>query len=113
MTYEIYETELFSKVYKTADRREQIWIDKIKQQLICSPTGKTLQYTWIREKKFGNKRLYFIVDEETKQILLVSFGSKKDQQTTIDFIIHNKNYFLELLKKQEKKLGDASNSTVL
>ena len=71
MVYAIYETEIFSKIYRISDRREQIWIAKIKEQLTINPQGKILRYEWLREKKFGNKRLYFILDEERKCILLV------------------------------------------
>ena len=97
--YEVYVTDSFKKLFETLDGREQIWINKIKKNLEEYPTGKVLHFDWFREKKFDNKRLYYLVDDERKKILLVSFASKKDQQKIIDFIIKNKDEFLRYLKE--------------
>ena len=96
--YTIYATESFKKLYETLDRSEQIWIEKIKKQLEENPTGKILHFGWLREKRYLNKRLYFLVDEENNKILFVAFASKKEQQKIIDFIIANKGEFLEYLR---------------
>jgi len=93
--YDIFATDSLKGIYHTLENDEKIWIDKIKEKLIEFPTGKPLGYKWFREKKYKNKRLYFLVSEEKKKILLVSFASKKDQQEIIDFI---KTNMKELLK---------------
>ena len=97
--YLIYETHTFSEVYKTLTKDEQGWITKIKEQLKIAVTGKIIHFEWFREKKYLNKRLYFLIDNESRKILLVSFGSKKDQQKIINFIIKNMKELLSLLKK--------------
>jgi len=84
--YNVYATDTFKKLYSTLENSEQIWINKIKNNLEESPTGKILHFKWFREKKYLNKRLYYLVDEEYKKILLVAFASKKEQQKIIDFI---------------------------
>ncbi|MEK6873165.1 MAG: hypothetical protein AABW90_04200 [Nanoarchaeota archaeon] len=96
--YGVYKTDSFKKLFETLDRNEQNWIKKIKENLDESVTGKPLRFSWFREKKYLNKRLYFLVDEQRKKILLVSFASKKDQQKSIDFIIDNKDEFFDLLR---------------
>jgi len=98
MSYTIYATETFKTLYPSLEKDEQRWIDKIKKNLEEYPTGKILKYNWFREKKYGNKRLYYLIDEEKKNILFVSFASKKEQQKIIDFITLNMKELLQYLK---------------
>lgn len=55
--------------------------------------------TSFREKKYLNKRLYFLIDETQKKILFVAFAAKKQQQEIINFIKLNKEELLDYLKK--------------
>jgi len=96
--YKIYATETFKKIYESLDQSEKEWIDKIKNKLEEYPAGKPLCYKWFKEKKYLNKRLFFLIDEDTKKILLVSFASKKEQQQVINFIKLNMKELLEYLK---------------
>ena len=96
--YEVFATDSFKKLFKSLDRDEKNWIEKIKKQLEEFISGKPLQFNWFREKKYLNKRLYFLIDEEKNRILLVSFASKKDQQKVIDYIIQNRVEFFNLLR---------------
>lgn len=96
--YSIYATETFKKLYESLDSSEKKWIDKIKDELKEYPTGKPLGYNWFKEKKHLNKRLYFLIDENSKRILFVAFATKKQQQEVINFIKLNKDDFLNYLK---------------
>ena len=99
MPYQIYETETFSKLYEAMEKVEQEWIDKIKLQLIDNPqVGKPLRFDWFREKKFGDKRMYYLIYKDVSKILLVSFGSKKEQQKIIDHIIENKERYRKIIE---------------
>lgn len=98
MPYVVYATDSFKKLFATLDGTEKQWIAKIKAQLEENPTGKPLRFDWFREKKFLNKRLFFLVDENTKNILFVSFASKADQQEVIDFVMANKEELLSYLR---------------
>ena len=99
MPYQIYESETFSKLYEVMEKVEQEWVDKIKQQLIENPqTGKPLKFDWFREKKFGDKRIYYLVYKNVSKILLVSFGSKKDQQKIIDHVVQNKERYRKIIE---------------
>jgi len=99
MPYQIYETETFSKLYKAMEKAEQDWVDKIKQQLTENPqTGKPLRFDWFREKKFGDKRMYYLIYKDASRILLVSFGAKKDQQKIIEHVIENKERYKKIVE---------------
>ena len=95
---EVHETETFSKLYDACDPQERRWIDKMKDQLSENlKVGKPLRYDWFREKKFDNKRLFYLINENTKKAILIAFGSKRDQQKIIDHVILNKERYLRLI----------------
>lgn len=95
---EVYETEPFSEICAALEKKEQEWIEKIKEQLSENlSVGKPLRYDWFREKKLDNKRLYFIINEKTKKAILLAFGPKKEQQKIINHIILNKERYLKLI----------------
>lgn len=96
--YTIFATDTFKEVYATLDKSEQIWITNIKVKLEENLTGKILKFAWFREKKYLNKRLYYLIDEQSKRILFVAFASKKDQQNIINFVIVNMKELLEYLR---------------
>jgi|SRR3989338_8551599 len=99
VTFDIYETETFSKLYWIMEKEEKEWVNKIKIQLKSNPeAGKPLRFDWFREKKFGNKRLYYLIYKNINRILLVSFGSKKEQQKIIDHIIENKERYRKIVE---------------
>lgn len=102
--YEIYATDTFKDIYSSLDKTERNWITKTKKKLQKSPTGKILAYSWFREKKYLNKRLYFLIDEENKKILLLSFSSKKEQQKIIDFVKSNMKDLVDYLKRIQNLL---------
>ena len=98
----VYETETFSKLYYAAEKLEQEWIDKIKDQLAENlNVGKSLKYDWFREKKLGNKRLFYLINQKTNKAVLVAFGTKKEQQKIIDHILDNKDRYLKLIENFE------------
>ena len=98
--YQVFATDTFKEIFETLDGAEQQWITKIKHSVEESeyPTGKILHFTWFREKKYLNKRLFFLIDEASKKILFVSFTSKKEQQGVIDLVIQNKEALLNNLR---------------
>jgi len=83
-------------LYEAAEKREQEWIDAIKDQLkINLYTGKPLRFNWFREKKLGNKRLFYIINVNTNKAILIAFGTKKEQQRIINSIILNMERYLK------------------
>ena len=50
---EVYETATFTKIKEACEKKEQEWIEKMKDQLKDNlNVGKPLRYSWFREKKF-------------------------------------------------------------
>ena len=96
--YEIFATDTFKKIFNSLSGEETDWINKVREKFRDYPTGKPLGYNWFREKKYLNKRLYYLIDEENKKILFVSFASKKEQQEVINFIKSNMKELLSYLK---------------
>lgn len=80
--------EQFGKELEKLDKNEQYIIDQIVNRLIENPwMGDILRYPFIREKRIRGKRLYYLIYEEWKAVLIVGISDKKTQQTTIDTII--------------------------
>ncbi len=96
----VLETEAFSRLFETLEKIEKDWIKKIIEQLKKSAdVGKPLRFEWFREKKFGRKRLYYLVYKKSSTILLVAFGSKKKQQKIIEHILQNKEKYKKLVER--------------
>lgn len=64
--------------------------------------GDSLQIKYIREKRFNGKRIYFVILDDLKAVLIVAISDKKTQQKTIDFIRENLNDYRKLLKESLK-----------
>lgn len=63
--------------------------------------GKGLSYRFFREKKFEGRRVYYLVYEDLKIVLLVATSGKKDQQVTIDHITSQ----LDGYKKEAERIS--------
>lgn len=95
---DVYETETFSRIYVASEKSEQEWIEKMKDQISENlRVGKPLHFDWFREKKLSGKRLYFLINENTKKAILVAFGDKKEQQKIINYILLNKELYLKFI----------------
>ena len=96
---EVYELDIFSETLQTLEPVERAWIEKIKDQLKDDLfVGKPLRYEWLREKRYNNKRIYYLINPMTRKALIVAFGSKKEQQQIIDSVIGGKEYLLALIR---------------
>ena len=98
MSFQILFTDTFKRTYQKLDRSEQEWIERMLIQMQESPSGKMIRYSWFREKKYLNKRLYFLVDEEQKKVMIIDFGSKKEQPKTIAHILSHMQEYLNYFK---------------
>ena len=68
--------------------------EKISLKLAENPfVGKQLTYPFLREKKIGGRRIYYLVYEDLNLVLLIAVSDKKDQQATIDHIKGNLKEF--------------------
>jgi len=99
--FAVYRLPVFDKrAKKLLNNQEFEEVDAIIEQLKENPLiGRPLSYSFLREKRIGSKRIYFLVYENVAIVLLVSASDKKAQQDTIDEIKENLDEFQEYAKK--------------
>jgi mRNA-degrading endonuclease RelE of RelBE toxin-antitoxin system len=103
MTLTVYITESFEKEINKLSNFDKRIVKKLFQKLKQNPyLGDPIRYTFFREKRLREKRIYYLVYEEINCILMVAIGGKKTQQATIDQIIEDlpefKRYIYSLSK---------------
>ena len=100
--YSIYTTENFDKEslkLRIGDER----LNKLFLQLKENPyVGDQLRYKNLREKRIKEKRVYYLVYDDLKAVLVVSISGKKDQQETISHIIDSFDEYKKYLEKAIK-----------
>lgn len=98
--FKVVGTETYLKELGKWPKADREVAEKMAKKLAESPlAGKPLGYPFLREKKIREKRIYFLVYEELKLVMLVATSSKKDQQVTID---HIKEYLAEYKRIAEE-----------
>ena len=105
MAYAVYVLNVFDKEMNKLPEFERNIIQKIFLQLKENPyVGDTIRYRFFREKRIKEKRIYYLVYDDLKIVLMVAISGKKAQQETIDKIV---NYFKEY-RNYAEKLSDFS-----
>ncbi len=103
--FKIFTTEQFDSDFDKLDESDKKLVRNIMKQLKNQgdSVGKPLGKPYFREKKFGGKRLYFLIYKSFMIILAVAISNKKTQQAEIDKIISEiRNYELFIRKKFEE-----------
>jgi mRNA-degrading endonuclease RelE of RelBE toxin-antitoxin system len=104
MNYAVYTTESFDRETSKLSKEEQERITKIFLQIKENHyIGKQLRYKHLREKRLEEKRIYYLVYDNLKSVLVTAISGKKDQQATINHIV---NHFDEFRFYLEKSLKD-------
>ena len=99
--FRVIRSTVYSEKISRLDSSEINRVIKFEQKLKEEQySGKPLGYRFIREKKFNGKRLLFIVYEEFNVIFLVTITNKKEQQSEINQIKTN----LEFYKKEVEEI---------
>lgn len=106
--FRLFKTETFDKDFSELDGSDRKRVEKILDQLLQQgdAVGKPLSgLSFFREKKFGGKRLYFLVYAAFSVILAVGISGKKAQQLTINKILLDladyQKYVFDTLKKEK------------
>ncbi|MCR4335331.1 MAG: hypothetical protein NUV57_02220 [archaeon] len=106
--FKVFKTNEFDKQFERLSSEEKIQVNKILLQLYEKGdlVGKPLSgLSFFREKKFGGKRLYYLVYETYFVILAVALSNKKTQQATINQIIRDlsdyQRFVFETLKNKK------------
>ena len=108
MTYAVYVLNVFDKeMNKLSDSEKEI-IKKIFLQLKDNPyVGDQIRYKFFREKRMKEKRVYYLVYDDLKIVLMVAIERKKAQKETIDKVV---SYFKEY-RDYAEKLSNSFNSS--
>jgi mRNA-degrading endonuclease RelE of RelBE toxin-antitoxin system len=93
--FRLFTTSEFNNDFLKLDESDKKRVRKIMNELKIKgeDIGKPLGRKYFREKKFGNKRLYFLVYKDQLIVLAVGISNKKMQQDTINkILLELKNY---------------------
>jgi len=87
--FRVFTTREFDNDFNNLDESDKKRVRKIMKQLKeqGDKVGKSFRKSYFREKKFGEKRLYFLIYKQFTIILAVGISNKKIQQITINKII--------------------------
>ncbi len=100
--YAVFRTRKFDKEFeKQLSKEEQKEIENFeRKQLVNNPyVGDHLKFPFFREKKIGGKRVYFLVYDEIKSVLMIGISDKKTQQETIDEIKDRLDDYYEVIRE--------------
>ncbi len=105
--YVVIHSEKFDKLLnKILSKHEQDEVEKFEKKLALNPyMGDFLRRPFFREKKINGKRIYFIIFEEIKGVLMVRASTKKSQQDVIDLVLDNLHSFRLEIEQRIKQRG--------
>tara|TARA_Y100000310_G_C20649452_1_gene798538 strand:- start:167 stop:484 length:318 start_codon:yes stop_codon:yes gene_type:complete len=99
-------TKTYEEELRKWTKKDRETTNKIHKKLAENPlVGKQLTYSFLREKKIGGKRIYYLVYEDLNLVLLVATSDKKDQQITINHIKLELDNFREIAEKIVKQVS--------
>lgn len=76
-------------------------LEKLKKSLEENPfIGKPLKHDFLREKKWGPFRIYYLIVKDILVVFLLEFSDKKEQQKVIDDILYNLDEIISEIKKK-------------
>jgi len=85
--FKVIRTNTYMNEIKNWPKQYKLSEDKLPLKLSLNPfSGSQLSFSFLREKRIREKRIYYLVYEDLKLVLLVATSSKKTQQKTIDNI---------------------------
>ncbi len=103
--FRIFKTTTYDEDYNKLDNSEKARVNALIESLFeyGDVTGKPLGLRFFREKKFGGKRLFYLVYKNFSSILIVAISDKKAQPATINEILLNleeyEQYIITKLKE--------------
>jgi len=100
--YTVFRTKRFDKeLLKQFSEKDRKQVNQFeKKQLTKNPyVGDPLGYTFFREKKFKGKRVYYLIYEDLKCVLMIGISNKKTQQDTIDDIKGKLKEYHQVIKE--------------
>lgn len=87
MVFKVFHSKSFDDKLDRFQQEFKNWVEKIENQLVNNPyVGDPLGVPWLREKKHGKFRIYFLIYEDLTSVFMVNISEKKDQQKVINTI---------------------------
>ncbi len=98
--YDVIGTSTYLEELDKWPKQDKLAAEKLPSRLSENPhIGKPLGYPFLRESRVSGRRIYYLIYDDLKLILLVAVSGKKDQQATIN---HIKNQLKEYRKVAEE-----------
>ncbi|MBI2574911.1 hypothetical protein HYV82_03430 [Candidatus Woesearchaeota archaeon] len=109
--FRIFKTASYDDDCRKLDHSEKLRVDSIVDSLFDAgdSTGKPLGLPFFREKKFGNKRVLYLVYRPKGAILLLAIVDKKSQQATIKVILSRLEEYEEYVVEKLREAMDSEN----
>ena len=106
--FRVFTTKEFDDNFNSLDESQKKRVRKILNQIReqGENVGKPLKVNYFREKKFDEKRLYFLSYKDSLIILALAISDKKTQQETINEILSNIENYKEFISRKLKELQD-------
>ncbi len=105
--YSIFHTVKFDKEiskYLSEKEREELFDIETKQLKENPYVGDPISYPFFREKRIRKgKRIYYLIYDEFKAVLMVNISDKKTQQDTINNIKFKLKEYYEVIKQTLKQ----------
>ena len=99
-------TKTYQEELQKWPKAEKEAAEKLPKKLSENPfVGKPLSYTFLREKKIGEGRIYYLIYGDINLVLLVATSGKKDQQATIDHIKDHLKEFRNVAEDVAKQVS--------
>lgn len=97
--YRVFTSETVEKKVKKFAPHLIKRLEKLKKTLEKNPfTGKALKHDFLREKKWGPFRVYYLVVKDI--VFILEFSDKKDQQNAINEILIGLDEIIAEIKKK-------------
>jgi mRNA-degrading endonuclease RelE of RelBE toxin-antitoxin system len=104
--FKIIGTDTYLKEISKWSKAERGAAEKIPQQLKENAfSGQQLRYPFLREKRIGGKRIYYLIYEDLELVLLIATSGKKDQQATIEHVIAQFKEFRKTAEQISKQVS--------
>ena len=97
----IFHAAIFDKKLQKMPYEFYRWVEAIEKQLVVNPyVGDQLQVPWLREKKLGKFRVYYLIYDDLNAVYMVNISGKKNQQQVIDTVL----LLLDIYKSEVRNL---------
>jgi|TARA_Y100000310_G_C20277349_1_gene620902 mRNA-degrading endonuclease RelE of RelBE toxin-antitoxin system len=104
--YAVIGTDTYLKEIKKWPKQYHVIADKIPKKLADNPNqGDQLRYPFLRESRIREKRVYYLIYDDLKLILLIATSGKKDQKSTIDHIADHLDEFRKVAEDIAKQVS--------